>query len=645
MPKFSKDQLISRADNIYLNHSVRSVYHPEWHTALAFYEGHQYKKWDKTIGRLVEKDPQTLTRKMTVNKIQSMVTTFAAHYLKELPTCVVNPNSNTPDDVNAANLAQDVLSVEYIPKLEQVLGEYFAWKYTIGTGIRGLFFDDSAAGEVKVPLYGEDQEAKIGDQIVTLPGIGQLYERIINPFNFFPVGGARIEDCQEILYVESLPIDVIAERFDFDAKPENVETNRMTGSYSRDYEEFHYETFEERANVFHYWRQSSKNLPKGFYGLVINKKIVMDKDNPYIAWGYPYPFFKSCSIPIPGRFWGKSPIELLRKTQIAYNYVYSLLIQTMERMGKLKWFVHKSNPIEEGALNSKIGEIVYYGGPTGTGQSPPMQANLNPVPYYYFQLLEWLEKAFEDISGFHEVKSARLPTGANNPSGVMVNLLLEQDETRLTPAIKEYTNSVKQESRLYLKMVQDLYTEDRILRIGGAEKESLIVDFRGSSLLGNDDVNIELAPILSESRSTWEQLVWKGLELGVMDPRTAIRKLKLEHPKTMLNELIDEQLALRENTEMRQGTERVVDEFHVDEIHLPIHEGFMKSKTYENLPNPIQGIFQGHRNLHLQNQAKKFQQQMAAMQQQNMAGQPGPSGQGQGQPGQPEGSGQVQPGQ
>jgi hypothetical protein len=383
-------------------------------------------------------------------------------------------------------------------------------------------------------------------------------------------------------------------------------------------------------------------LSKGFYGLVINKKIVKDKENPYIQWGYPYPFFKSCAIPIPGRFWGKSPVELLRKTQIAYNYVYSLLIQTMERMGKLKWMVHKSNPIEDGALNSKIGEVVYYGGPSGTMQNPPIQANLNPVPYYYFQLLEWLEKAFEDISGFHEVKSARLPTGANNPSGVMVNLLLEQDETRLTPAIKEYTNSVKQEARLYLKMVQDLYTEDRILRIGGAEKEALILDFKGANLRGNDDVSIELAPILSESRSTWEQFVWQALSQGVMDARTAIRKLKLEHPKTMVNELIDEQLALRENTEMRQGNERIVDEFHVDEIHLPIHEGFMKSKTFENLPNEIQGIFQKHRDEHLQNQAKKFQQQTAAMQQQQMAGQPNNPGGG---PQGPESgtSGQVQP--
>ena len=611
-----KDKVATRIDEIYGNHSVRSTYHPVWHTAMAFFEGDQWKVWSKVDKQLRDFNPASLTRRLIINRVEKIVTTFVAHFIKELPTFYVNPNSNTPDDENAADMAQNILQVEYANKLEEVLPEYFYWKYIIGTGIRGLFWDPKAPGEIKLPQYDENGEI-VSEKVVSVPEIGQLYIKAINPFNFFPVGGTTIDGCEEILYLEPMSLEAIKDRYDYDAAEENLSTHIGATGYHRDYQEDHKERFEKRAKVFHYWRAAGKGFDNGLYTVVINKKRVEYGDNPYLQYGFKFPFTKSCAIPVPGQFWGKSTVEQIRRTQICYNYVYSLIIQTMERMGKLKWWIPKQSNVDPNAIDSKIGEYMYYN--AAPGVAPPTQANLSPLPYYYFQVLEWLDKAFEDITGFHEVKSARLPTGANNPSGVMVNLLLEQDETRLSPAIKQYVASLKGEAKLYLKMVQDLYLEERVLKIMGVEKEAEIKDFTGSTLKDNNDVQIEIAPVLSEGRSSWESTVFKAVELGVMDGRTAIQKLKLEHPKSMLDILADERLALRENIEMRSGTPREVQQLENDEVHLQILESFLKTATYEKLDPQIQQIFLQHRMMHQQQQAEKFQQRLAAQAQQVQA--------------------------
>ena len=634
--KTFKEGVIQRQKTIYQNHSVKAKYHPTWHTALAFFEGEHWKIWSKTDKRLRDFEPQTLNRKMVVNRIQMIVTTFVAHFMRELPTYYVNPNSNTPDDVNAADLAQNILQVEYSSKLETVLEEYFYWKWIIGTGIRGLFFDPTAAAEIKLPLY-DDNGVQTGERITNVPDIGQLYLKVINPFNFYPVGGSTIEDCTEILYVEPLSLTDIKQRYGFEATAESIDTYVLSGTYHRDYREGHSEKFEDKAKVFQYYRKREEGFPNGLYAVIINDKAVEYKPNPYLRYGRNYPFTKSCAIPIPGQFFGKCPVEQLRRVQIAYNYVYSLMIQTIERMGKLKWWMPKGSNIDPAALDTKIGEIVHYS--PSPNSPPPTQANLTPMPYYYFQMLEWLDKAFEDISGFHEVKSARLPTGANNPSGVMVNLLLEQDETRLTPAIKQYLVSLKQEARLYLKMVQDLYEEDRIIKITGIDKESEVRDFKGATLLDNNDVTVEIAPVLSESRSAWEETVKWAMQAQLIDPKTALQKLKLEHPKSIVNELSDERLALRENIEMRNGVQRTVNPWESDEVHLQILDQFLRTTTFERLEPDVQQKFLQHRQRHEQQQAQKFQQRLAAQQQQMQAMQGGNQVQGQQPP-----MGQAPPG-
>jgi hypothetical protein len=635
-----KSEVVNRKREIFENHSVRSIYHPIWHTAMAFFEGEQWKVWSKIDKRLNEFKPSTLSRKMVVNRVEKIVTTFVAHFMQQLPSCLVNPNSNTPDDENAADLAEKILKVEYVGKLEEVLGEYFYWKWIIGTGIRGLFWDPKASGEVKLPQYDENGQ-EISSEIRTVPEIGQLFMKTINPFNFFQVGGPTIDDCTEILYVEPLPLEIIKSQYDFEAVEESLDIHLTSAGYKRDYHEWHKEKFEKRAKVFHYWKKACDGFDKGVYSVIINDKVIEYRDNPYLQYNYNYPFFKSCAIPVPGQFWGKSPVEQVRRIQIAYNYVYSILLQTIERMGKLKWWVPRNSNVETNALEGPIGEMVQY--TSMPNSPPPTQANLSPVPYYYLQMLELLDKAFEDVTGFHEVKSARLPTGANNPSGVMVNLLLEQDETRLTPAIKQYLASLKGEAKLYLKMVQELYLEDRVLKICGVEKEAEIMDFKGASIKDNNDVQIELAPVLSESRSAWEQTVFQSLQMGIMDARTAIQKLKLQNPKTVIDELADERLALRENIEMRQGQPRIPRDWENEEIHLRIHEGFLRTATFEKLDPKVQQIFLDHREATQKIQAQKFQQRIAAQQQltQATAGQPNPTRQA-GQPGpQP---GQAPPG-
>jgi len=378
---------------------------------------------------------------------------------------------------------------------------------------------------------------------------------------------------------------------------------------------------EDRVKVFQFWKKRTKKEPDGVFLVQINDKIIHKDINAYCQeyangkrFSNPNPFFSSRALPIPGSIWGKSPVESMRKIQISYNYIYSVLMMTLERMGKMKWLIPKQAKLDKKHFDSNIGEVLYY--QAYPDIPPPRETPLAPIPHYFFQILQWLDKAFEDASGFHEVKHARLPTGANNPSGVMVNLLLEQDETRMAPTSKEYLRTIRNQAKLYLEMVQFLYDENRLLVISGEEKDYEIIDFKGADLRENHDVRVEMKPVLSESRAAYEQTVFNALDRQIIDPRTALKKLKLEHPKTLEDFLSQERKAIRENNELRHGMPTKIDEWHVDQIHLAIHEGFMLTKQFENLNPMKKQAFATHREEHFNRYQEKMKQQMMLQQQQ-----------------------------
>jgi hypothetical protein len=87
------------------------------------------------------------------------------------------------------------------------------------------------------------------------------------------------------------------------------------------------------------------------------------------------------------------------------------------------------------------------------------------LPPYVVNQLQWYDRAFEDVSGMHEVSNARLPSGVKSGRALLV--LQEQDDTRLAPTKTRFHKAIEEIGVMALQLYSEFQTEDREYQIVG----------------------------------------------------------------------------------------------------------------------------------------------------------------------------------
>ncbi|HTE20844.1 MAG TPA: hypothetical protein VK689_20960, partial [Armatimonadota bacterium] len=168
-----------------------------------------------------------------------------------------------------------------------------------------------------------------------------------------------------------------------------------------------------------------------------------------------------------------------------------------------KWRVPREARVDEDALHSGPGEVVEWS--TGNNGVPgPEPIPAPPLPHYVAELPERIIERMRNVAGVHEATvGARLP-GA---PGVVLDLMRQADESRLTIPTQFAAESWKELDEQMLESIQARYAVPRMIRVFGRDQEEEALAFLGSDLRGNTEVGLDSAEGVTDSIAALRQRI------------------------------------------------------------------------------------------------------------------------------------------
>jgi hypothetical protein len=599
--------------------SARWRFEPDWYLNLAFFQNLQWLGWNGTY--LFR--PQLPSNRVLLvdNRIMPIIEKEVARLTKQKPTYVATPATPSDDDISAAELAEQVL--EFLWKDLGVQAHFYEalkWSRICGAGFLKTVWDktlgdstDILVGPDDQPLLGADQRplkadagispeqlsAQLGVPVRSMRiGRGNIRVSVCSPFQIYVDPNASKLDDAEFLFEESiLSEDQVEERYrrrlraDVDANPGLVESRMGTSQNSGGY---------KGVRVVEYWRQPCKRHPNGLRVVWGGREILERDDKPFDT----RPYVMLRGIDVPGRFWPMGIAEALRPLQAELNKVKSQLAENRNRIGNPSLLAARSaamDPDEFEAQVSQPGGIVYYDDPS----SIPTYLEAPQMPQYISQEIERIEAAIQEVAGQHEISNAQVPAGVTAASAI--NLLLEADDTRLGPAATDLARQLATFGQKQLRLADRFYDDERKISLVGEDNAWQIIGFRGQMLRGHDNVDVQDASLIPQSKAArhaaMQNMLNTFIQNGIpLSPRQMARFVRdfqvggLEH--LIADYSPDEQQINREHRKMQQGVEVQVNRFDNDEAHVEGHDAWFKTSAFDRLPDPVKLLALAHRDEH-----------------------------------------------
>lgn len=605
---------------------IRSRYEPQWYLNLAFYLGDQWVFWNR--GRIDKPVIPKHRLLLTENRIMPVVLTRLAKKTKQRPIWTCVPNSPSDQDVDGAELSTTVIEAKWRELcMEQKLFTALGWADICCAGFWKVTWDSTYGDKITVavddqgqPLTGQDGRLIRADQMPQGLNVqtktvyqGDICLEVRSPFQMLPDPLSENLDEAEWIIEEVVQSEEYVNRHYGIAMTGDTEvaTGPGVSSYFPSWQMggANYKGIKVRE----LWMKPNSQFENGRRVVWAKDKVLVDEDNPYD--GLPYVMFQG--VPVPGRFWPSSIVEQLREPQVELNKIKSQIRENAQRIGNPSLLRDRFSNTQYSGVP---GEDVMYDG-TNPASIP---AYLHPpeMPVYVIQEIDRIESAIQEISGQHEVSNSQVPAGVTAASAI--NLLLEQDDTRLGPTISEMETQLSYAGRMVLELVAEYYAEERMLKIAGPDANYDFLSFKGSMLHGNTAIEVQAGSAFPASKAAKQAAIRDLLTLMLQngqtpDPRTMRRIMRdfsiggLEAFTEDISKDVGQ--CNREHWLMYRGQPLPINSFDNDSIHVGEHEDQMKSNKFFRSPPQLQALFLGHVNLHKQRLAAQQQQQMEAQQQ------------------------------
>jgi hypothetical protein len=304
-----------------------------------------------------------------------------------------------------------------------------------------------------------------------------------------------------------------------------------------------------------------------------------------------FPFVRMICEPNPGYFFGVSVLERLLPIQRAYNAVQNRIHEFIARMtiGNLA--------VQEGSIVND--EVLDDGLPPGTvlevrpGSEMPHWMDSPQIPQALLAERESLDNQFILISGTSEIsRNSNMPSSAL--SGVAIELLKEQDDTRLSQTAENVRDAVRETGVIWLRLLRQFATTSRITRLGGEDNDVMLVKWRGSDLTSDDvviDTDNELSNTPAQRKNTVLELFKAGLfndpATGGLSSRNKARLMEVFQLGNWEDiadiDTLQRQQAQRENELNEEGEAPEVNELDDTEIHILEHTRYVYSAGFREL--------------------------------------------------------------
>ncbi len=443
-----------------------------WQLNMQFYAGNQYCDV-APFGAVVEEEKRFYWQTRRVfNHIAPMVEARISKLEKMKPELRVRAFSDEDGDVKAAKLATGVLryAQERI-SLSEHISKALNWSEICGSVFYKVAWDERGGRQVAVdenglPIYE-----------------GEVKVAIVPPFEIFPdrldIGG--LDEATSIIHAQAVSANYVLERFGVSVQGTQVRALAV-GTENGGVADV---KMDDGVILLERYTRPCSAYPNGRLEIVAGGKLLYEGELPYEngeRGERSFPFVKQDCLRVPGSFFGKCVVDRMIPVQRAYNAVRNRKHEFLNRlsMGVLTvedGSVDTDELAEDGLLPGKI--LVYRQG----GKAPEM-LDCGNVPSEFKDEEEWLEKEFSLIGGISDLSQNSTPLRVTSATGLQ--LLLSQDESRMTATITEMERAVKEVGRHILRMYRQFAGSARLMTMTGENKRVELCYFNAEGLSVSD---------------------------------------------------------------------------------------------------------------------------------------------------------------
>lgn len=571
---FSEDIVADVRRDFQERAEARRPFEMQWRLNINFYMGNQYCQTSPT-GEIVDVDRDYYWQEREVfNHISSIVETRQAKLNTVRPSLTVRPFSSDDADIKTAKNATKILS-SACDKLDMdaVLTDGTMWSEICGTVFYYVGWDDTAGLKISDGVYE-----------------GDVCVRVVSPFEIYPdnLAAQNISDCRSIIRARAVDVGEIERIYGKKIEPETSDVISVYSAWGGgglaidgSFNKLATKKSDNSAVLIERYSMPSKDKPDGEYAVVAGKTLLFYGPLPYVNGADSrrvFPFIKQVSVVNAGCFFGSSPVERSIPVQRAYNAVKNRKHEFMNRLSMGVMAVEDGsvdidNLEQEGISPGKI--LVYRQGAT-----PPRMVDCGAIPSGFDAEESKLLSEFTQISGVSEIMRSS-NAGSSATSGIALQLLIEQDDTRLSLSAEYVRLAAREIARHILRLYKQYGSDARLSRIAGHDGEVELLRWSASDI-SSDDVVFESDNELLSTPAMRQNMMFELYKLGLLFDENGKMPDAVKH--RFLDALgyggWDSDLDLARVHSNRADSENLsgrykIDEFDDHELHIDAHIKFL----------------------------------------------------------------------
>jgi len=355
-----------------------------------------------------------------------------------------------------------------------------------------------------------------------------------------------------------------------------------------------YRPEEDVSLVKEFWEAPTRKHPKGRVLTICNGKVLDYKEtNPYGE----FPWVHYGAIPMIGRFWSKSPIEMGTPAQQGME-VAMAQIEEYHMRAVPKILAPEQSLGKDNDLNNIPFEVIYYkqGRPAPTIERPPEMSG------EAYKFVDTFIGLFDKVWGLSAATMGRQTP--NTRSGELYDAQVEADHQKFAPFIFRFESTMEDLCKKIIRFNQKFRSFPKLLEMTGNRKGYQLAYFSKADLTGNFDIGIVKGSMLPVSKQQTFGMVQAALQMGVYgDPKSKEAmfavKQRIEPGSYQLDAFAntdpDQKTAEKENAEMLQGRQpKPPAEWEDHTVHFMIHNGERKQPDYKNRSETVRKLFIEH---------------------------------------------------
>lgn len=570
-----------------------------WMTNIAYllgYDGIAFNTTSRTFQPINRASSYLQKNRIHVNKILPNVQNRLARLCKNPPRYDVRPESNDTEDKEAARLSVQVLGAlwEKLTLNEKRLHLYM-WVQQTGHAYMKVCWDDSLGKEMPDPMTGE-----YGYE-------GDIRADIVSPFEIFPDPTAKtFEDVTKSWLIQCKVRKLDYFKIQYPEKGHLVKEEEawlLSAQYEQRINSLNsrgpsssgmQEALKHSAIEMIKYEARSKDYPNGRMIICANGILLADKELPTGE----IPFAKFDDIVIGGKYYSECAITHARPIQDQYNETIRRRAQWTKKLLAGKYAAARGSGLAQESLNDESGEVVYYTPvPSAPNSGAPEAMQVPNIPQWAYTEEDRLENMLGEVFGISQVSKGEMPSASIPAIGMQ--LLTEQDDTRIGITTEQHEHAWARVGRLILKHVEFGYDLPRKLKIAGSNLSYTVRELTGDDLKGNTDVYVIRGSTVPGSKTLKRQDIINTFNLGLLgdpkDPKVrekVLADLEFGDYQNMWEDYgLDMAQIKRRMQIVETGRPIPVDDYDNHALWIQEINRYRKTDKFESLPPQTQQLF------------------------------------------------------